>query len=156
MINLSLFNAADFHQNSGSPGLGLPYIASYLRNNTDFNDIHILIENVLNKISDLKPDIIGISSVSQNYTKATQYAKIIKETFDIPVIIGGIHITLISQSLSRYFDAAVLGEGEETMAELMAVFKKDRQFKKEKLAEIKGIVYRDNGKVIVNQRSEVT
>lgn len=154
MTRLALFNVADFKKGSGSPGLGLPYIASYLRNNTDFNDIHILIENVLNKISDLKPDIIGISSVSQNYTKATQYAKIIKETFDIPVIIGGIHITLMPQSLSEYSDLAVIGEGEETMAELMAVFKKDRQFKKEKLAEIKGIAYRDNGRIKVNPRRE--
>lgn len=154
MIKLALFNAADYIKGTGSPGLGLPYIASYLRKNTDFNDIHILIGNVLNKISDLKPDIIGISSVSQNYTKAIQYAKIIKETFDIPVITGGIHITLMPQSLSEHSDLAVIGEGEETMAELMAVFNKDRQFKKEKLVDINGIAYHDNGKIKINPQRE--
>jgi len=60
------------------------------------------------------------------------------------LLIGGQHISMIPQSLSPTFNLAVLGEGEETLAELMRSYLRDSQLRPEVLETVAGLAfYRD-------------
>ena len=135
-----------------STPLGLLYIASYLKKHLDFDDVVIELENADNLISK-KPDIVGISSYTVFFEKAIEISKKIKGTLGVPVIIGGPHITALPRALPESCDIGVIGEGEETMTELIKLYIKEKRFDTKKLRKIKGIVFRENKeKIITAQR----
>ncbi len=109
-------------ETSGDPPLGLGYLASYLRKYGAFNNIVIIDkENLLVRTIKEKPDIVGISVMTPEFPKANLLAKKIKEELDIPLVIGGHHITYMPHHLpDSNFDVGVMGEGEQTMLELMS------------------------------------
>ncbi len=98
-------------------------------------------------LSQIKPKIVGISITSScNYDSSTYVARIARELYpDVPIIVGGVHPTeLPEQTLEcPYFDVAVIGEGEITSVELV-----DALLNKKPLKDIKGIVFKENGKYI--------
>ena len=141
------------------PGLGLAYLASSLKSHFGENyfDFKIMERGneveVKKQISSFKPDIVGISSVTQNYNLAKNYAEY-AQSQGIPVIIGGVHISMLPESLSEYMDVACLGEGEKTIVELFELFIRKGGFPKEELKNIKGIAYREKGGVLI--KTEIT
>ena len=72
-------------------------------------------------IADYQPHLIGLRSVSQNYNEAKKIARMAHQA-QIPVFMGGIHITALPQSLDRHMTLGCLGEGEETIVELIRLF----------------------------------
>ena len=139
------------------PKLGLLYIASSLEQagysvtildaslkNEGFSDINY-------KISELNPDIIGITSETANIERSLQLAISIKEKFDLPIIFGGPHATLLPYDILKCnaVDYIVLGEGEITIIELLTLLNSNDYFGK--LKEINGIAYRENEKIVVNE-----
>ena len=137
------------------PNLGLGYLVSFLRNNFGQNTFNfkIIDNNVKKEILSFDPDIIGITSVSQNYNRAKEYAHFAKIK-NIPVIIGGVHISTLPQSLSNDMTVGCLGEGEKTILDLFSVFLKKNKFPVEDLVKIKGIVYKERDKLIVNSSQQ--
>ncbi len=137
----------DMHE--PDPSLGLAYIASYMRKYGNFSDIVIVDkEDHMKRIMKEKPDVVAISSLSHEFNIAKDLAEKIKSELNIPLIIGGYHVTLMPHHFnSTKFDIAVMLEGEQTMLELMQVFEKFGSFPAEELKKIKGIIYRENGEV---------
>lgn len=102
--------------NNLSINLGPMALEAYLsRHSTIRADI---IEDI-EKVPLYKPEIVGISSVTENYGAAMKMAQKIKEKASIPVIIGGAHISTCPESLHPVFDAGIIGEGEATLLELL-------------------------------------
>ena len=136
------------------PGLGLAYLASSLESHFGENCFDFKIvergdeKEAKKKIFSFKPDIVGISSVTQNYNLAKDYAKYAKSC-GIPVIIGGVHISMLPESLSECMDVACLGEGEKTIVELFELFIKRGGFPKDELKKIKGIAYRESDGTLI-------
>jgi len=64
-------------------------------------------------------------------------------------IIGGVHVSCLPESLDPVFDAAVLGDGEETLREIVRLGNKDN------LSEISGTCTFKKGQVVINPRSPV-
>jgi radical SAM superfamily enzyme YgiQ (UPF0313 family) len=145
-----------FHQ----PPLGLAYIAAYLRKYSEFkNEITIADQNVNGDIKDeileFKPDIVGITSVTPQFSDAMKIAQFIKEHFPaIQVIIGGIHVSALPEETIRMscFDIGVIGEGEQTFLELMNLFEKNRKPSVSELSKVKGIIFKNNGNIITTER----
>lgn len=142
------------------PPMGLVYIATYLRDKIDLtgNNIRILDRNYTNiekELEELKPDIIGLTSMTVEYEKSIYFAKQIKLKHKIPLIIGGVHISSLPQSLDGIFDIGVIGEGEETMKELINLYLEKKSFSTEDLYKIKGIVFWDNKEIITTQSREM-
>jgi len=128
------------------PPLGLCYIASYLREYGGFNDIVIVDkENELKKIEKEKPDLVGISVFTKDFNMSNELARKIKSRFDIPVLIGGSHISNMPEHLPHTnFDIGILGEGEQTMLELIQLYEKYGKFSSTMLKNIKGIIFKNN------------
>ncbi len=118
------------------PQLGLGYLAASLREHFDDIQIRIVDRDVEKNLDEYKPKIVGITAVSQNWGYAKQYAKMAKQR-GIPVIVGGIHISALPKTMTEDMDFAVMGEGEQTIVELVAALSNHLPVK-----DIKGIVYR--------------
>jgi radical SAM superfamily enzyme YgiQ (UPF0313 family) len=132
--------------------MGLCYIATYLEKYSNFKDtviIDINWEDIFQRIEEIKPDIIGLSAMTTYYPAAIRIAKKIKEKHNIPIIIGGNHISSLPDCIKDCFDIGVLGEGEETTKELVELYSKKRKFLSDDLRGIKGIVFRENGELII-------
>ena len=142
--------------------IGLVYLATYLKNNCKFNiDLTILDSNfdepVFEKIIELKPDIIGMSSMTIDYQKAISLAeKINNQTkSSIPIIIGGVHISTLPTSLDKNFTLGIIGEGEETLLEILNLYEKEKSLKNENLKKIKGLVFHETNQVKITEKREL-
>ena len=105
-------------------------------------------------IRDFKPDLLCLSSVTQNFNLARAYAEIGKSA-GLPVIIGGYHITELPENLTAAMDVGVIGEGEYSLLELVEVFRAHGAFPKQELSEICGIVFRDGDELVKTPAREV-
>ena len=126
------------------PNLGIGYLIASLTSAFGENTFrfNIIDSNVDNVLKTFRPDIVGISCVSQNYHRAVEYARQANAR-NIPVIIGGVHITALPQSLSRDMTVGCIGESEETLIELMQLYLDQESFPPHQLALIRGIVFYD-------------
>lgn len=125
------------------------YLAAYIEKELVNYDLkfYYTTKNIKKAIINYRPHIIGLSSVSQNFNYAIKYAKIAKQ-FDLPVIIGGMHISSLPNSLTREMDIGVLGEGEKTFLQLVKIYLKSSRFPKEHLKKIDGLVFNHNGHLV--------
>lgn len=150
LINLNRYNNGD------TPPLNLVSIATYLNKHMDFCDIKIFdvnFEDVIESIESFDPDLIGFSAMTVDYGLAIDISKKIKSSKDIPIIIGGVHISTLSSSMAKSMDIGIIGEGEETMLEIVKLYNKNKEFNSGILAKVKGIVFRDSkGKLILTER----
>lgn len=117
------------------PNLGLGYLASAIRGHFTGINIKIIDRNVPETIKSFRPEIVGITAVSQNYGYAREYARIAKLS-RAAVIMGGMHISALPQTMTTDMGLAVMGEGEETIIELV-----DALANHNPVTKIKGIVY---------------
>jgi len=148
MIKLALINI-NINQDP-SPPTGLASIATYIEKNINSVEITVIdsnFEDVFKNINEIKPDVIGLSAMTVEYSKAIEIGKKIKKINNAPIIIGGVHISTLPVSLEKIFDLGIIGEGEETMLELVKLYEKKHMFNIEDLEKIKGIVYYAKGKI---------
>ncbi|MFA5321674.1 MAG: radical SAM protein [Smithella sp.] len=92
------------------------------------------------------PQIVGFSATTSSFPDAACLAQIIKEqSSDAITVCGGVHVSALEGNLLQdypAFDFLVAGEGEGTMSELAAGCDP---------SEIKGLIWRKEAKVIVNE-----
>lgn len=151
ILKLGLINPAgelgDFEKNL--PPLGLGYIASYLQRY--YGNLDIKITSDLEEIIRFKPDIIGITGYTQSFQIVKKMSKQLKNELDVPILIGGHHITTVPNCLPDSCDIGIMGEGEETMHQLLLNYEKFG-FSKESLKSVKGIVFKNKSITITEKR----
>lgn len=147
---------------SSDPPMGLGSIATYLKIYAQFTNTIILDEPLKKAIRCLekeKPDIIGLSAMTMHYSKAILLAKIIRNNNklrDTIIIIGGVHISTLPESLHPAFDLGVLGEGEQTMLEIIELYRKGRgEITKKNLANINGLAFYKNSELVITLKREM-
>ncbi|MHC4539780.1 MAG: B12-binding domain-containing radical SAM protein, partial [Planctomycetota bacterium] len=130
------------------PQLGLGYLVSYARKvlGHDTHQFKIINNRVEEALDDFKPDLVGISCFSPSYGIAEQYAYLCRKR-NLPVIVGGIHISLLPSSFSEDMDVGVLFEGEQTMAELIRLYDSLGRLDAGRLSSVKGICYWRDGQL---------
>ena len=100
-----------------------------------------------------KPDLFGLSSLTINYNTALQIAALCKKHWpDCPVVIGGPHVTALPEKTmaNPYIDYAVVGEGENTLWELVQGLRD-----KTDPAKILGLGYKKEGQPVFNPERPV-
>jgi anaerobic magnesium-protoporphyrin IX monomethyl ester cyclase len=127
------------------PPLGLGYLISSLRRHFGADTFKFKVVNNLTEAegSNFEPEIVGITTVTQNYSIAKGYASLFRKR-GIPVLIGGIHISTLPSSLTPDMDVGVIGEWERTIIDIFEGFINKGALPKDDLNQIKGIVYRDS------------
>lgn len=126
--------------------LGLGYIAAWLKK---FSPEHeVLITNNLQEAADFSPQLAGISAVTPNFPHASKAAAFLRSELNIPIVLGGPHITSLPESLPEDFAAGVIGEGEETLADIIKALEANGNLETSAIGEISGIAFKHNGKII--------
>jgi anaerobic magnesium-protoporphyrin IX monomethyl ester cyclase len=140
------------------PPYGIIQLAAYLEKEAKNVDIEILDCNaeqvgwkgMEKRIESSNPDVVASSSLAtcNTYVVARTLETAKKVNQDILTVTGGQHFTATAQeSLQQYseIDVIVRGEGEQTLAEIVA-----RSRDRNALPRIKGISFRHNGEIIHN------
>ena len=106
-------------------------------------------QEVKKSIKDYNPSVIGLTVKSQNFTSGTIVAKIAKEINpDIKILVGGAHSTMNGKKVfeSSHIDFACIGEGENTISELLNALEKDLD-----LNTVDGLMFRKDEKIITTK-----
>lgn len=148
------------------PPLGIASLAAFLLDRGfEINVIDALSEGktvgeIAKQIGKEKPKVVGFSCLTSAFHRATITAKKLREKFpEILIVIGGHHASIMPKEVmkeNKCFDLLTYGEGELTTLEMMEKYKESgynrKKFLKDykTLSKIKGLVYREGGKVVVN------
>jgi radical SAM superfamily enzyme YgiQ (UPF0313 family) len=137
--------------------LGLPYISAVLkRAGKDVTCVNLnhrtgLIKDIIKEITEVHYDIVFTGGLSLFYPHLKDTIKYFREFSPLTkIVIGGGILTAQPEIVFRLLepDFGIVGEGEETALELVNY---------NDLDTIKGLVYKENGKIIVNQpRPQIT
>ena len=137
------------HQISVIDGFG-----SALKNYFPYNKIYVrgLSNDDIIKQIPSETEVIGLGCMfSSNWIYVRELIKVIRREFPSAyIIVGGEHVTGFPEfSLKQApFDVVVLGEGEETVVELIHFFEHGKS-----LEDVKGIAFRDpSGQIRINDR----
>ena len=101
--------------------LGLAYIAGVISKEWD---IKIIDEN-FEAFTFEKADLVGITAFTSSINRAYEIAELYKKE-GIPVALGGIHASMVTEEVLRYADSVITGEGEEIWLELLSDFEKGK------------------------------
>lgn len=136
--------------------LGIAYIASFIRNkghSVKLVDVKLFgdawKENIIGIIKNEKPSFVGISCVTPAMPDALRIAETVKSVDkNIKVILGGPHPSALPEECISYdnVDLVCFGEGEFTFLELL----EGKEF-----GGIKGLCYKDGGKIKINPPREL-
>ncbi len=92
----------------------------------------------------LQADLVGISTITSTAPEAYNLIQKIKKLKDVPVVMGGPHVTFLpEEALEKGADFVVRGEGEETFIQLIKYLERGEG----KLSQILGLSYRENGEI---------
>jgi magnesium-protoporphyrin IX monomethyl ester (oxidative) cyclase len=118
-----------------APPLGLAWIASVLERRghevkiVDSPTLGLSIGDFVKIVESWSPDVVGLSSLTPTIRLAYKAAKAVKAVDeDIKVVVGGVHATFMWREVLEecpYVDYVVLGEGEETMSQLIEALEKE-------------------------------
>jgi hypothetical protein len=75
---------------------------------------------ILKKIVEFKPDLFCFSVTTDNYVWACEWARKIKQNFEVPIIFGGVHATSVPERIIKepFVDYVCVGEGDFAVIEL--------------------------------------
>ena len=111
-------------------------------------------EQIADQLRDLKPELLGISTLTLEYKDSSHQAfAIAKEVNpEVITIMGGIYPTMSPDIVTKdeNIDYVVLGEGEDRLPRLLDAIEAGHGFDK-----IDGLAWRENGSIQINEMQEV-
>lgn len=156
-MRVTLINSQVLDGNNVVPPLGLMYVAAVLEkagHKVQLFDADPEFDNsIVKEVKEFQPGLIGLSFLTAGYQRALHLMQKLKEELpDVTYCAGGVHTTAKPVETINEFgvDFIVVGEGEDTALEAC-----DKLEKKESLAGVKGVMYRDSGKIIDNGRRDM-
>jgi anaerobic magnesium-protoporphyrin IX monomethyl ester cyclase len=134
--------------------LGIAILASVVEK--DGHEVNIIdsaaedltVIQIIHKIKNLGPTIIGITATTASKKSAYKVAKEIKRNFSVPIILGGPHAMAFAGDIFNEcdaFDYLCISEGEIVIKNLIEVISGNR-----KIETVDGIVYKKNNEIREN------
>jgi len=130
------------------PRLGLPILGAVLERELKIKP-KIFVEDLgpIDWEKVLTSDLVGLSSITSTALRSYQIIEKIKKKKDIPVVMGGPHVTFMpEEALSRGADFVILGEGEESFLKLVKAMIEG----KSSFESIPGLAYRTGNRIRIN------
>lgn len=142
-----------------APPIVLAYVASILEKASheviiiDANVLRLTKERTLRILRDFSPQVIGFRADTYWFHRVVEWAQFFKKALDAKIVVGGINITLYPEESLSYscFDYGIAGEANESLPQLISVLEKGEPLN---LNNISGLVYRDNGMIVINPPSD--
>lgn len=109
-------------------------------------------KTILRYVNKIKPKIIGLSTFSIALRELYSLVKALKEFKDIELILGGCHVSAQPQLLKVLnLKYALFGEADYSIIDLCNYL----LYKKVSLEEISGLIYNNNGNLVINRYEEL-
>lgn len=104
-------------------------------------------EDLAKKVADFKPDLIGLNVVEDTWGLGQALLGRVKKDFNIPVIAGGVFVTLNPEEVisNPLVDIICRGEGEEALVELC-----EKMSKGDDYSNIKNLWVKKSGTIVKN------
>lgn len=131
---------------------GVAYISAVLRKEGHRTTLLFLSEfnkkKIDRKIGFFQPDLIGISSTTDQMQLSIQVISYLHERYNVPVVLGGIHPTVCPEETIQIEGLLGIcrGEGECAMLELANALESKNEY-----LHIKNFWFKDNGEIIKNE-----
>jgi anaerobic magnesium-protoporphyrin IX monomethyl ester cyclase len=132
------------------PSIGLCSLAAYTREKgfetriLDAYNRGLTPGEALEQVLAFSPTHVGLTAMTSNIGFAGEFAGLVKKAKPgIVTVIGGTHVTALpEETMERFpwFDIGVLGEGEETITEILDL---PADTGRKTLGSVKGIIYRE-------------
>ncbi|RHX92459.1 B12-binding domain-containing radical SAM protein [Leptospira stimsonii] len=109
-------------------------------------------EDIATEVRSIQPDLIGISSLfSPYYREALKTAATIKETLDVPILMGGSHVSACPELMlsDPNVDFIIRGEGEKAICDFLEEFRANKRY-----ALVPSLGWKKNGEMILNEIGE--
>lgn len=140
-----------------APPIILAYVASILRNAghkvilIDAKALGLSKEKTLSILKDFNPDALAFRMETYHFHDTLEWIKFLKARLCVPVIAGGINLTLYPYETLSYpeIDYGIVGDAIDSLPKLLNTLEKKTEFKK-----INGVAYRENGALIINPPAE--
>lgn len=94
------------------------------------------------------PSIIGVYSMFSMAEESVKFARLFRNKCEL-LVAGGPLPTVNPDFFLNYFDLVVRGEGEQTFLEIVKAF-----FNKDTFSNIQGVIYRNGGNTVYNDRRQ--
>ncbi len=136
------------------PNMGIAYCAAVLRENghkVDLIEGHaydLELDQIIDRLNSFNPEYVLYTSITDNIQDTLWWIKEIRQKYDKPVVIGGPHVGVYPRETLSYdfIDYAVIGDGFETLPELMDAIEYNKS-----LSAIKGIGYKKGKEVTITE-----
>ena len=150
----------DFHSGWGRKSIPIPKSLEYLKPYYQYPDkspfsvfyhyyhFGASFEEIIETIKKEKADLIGISALFTPYfQEVIKTAEIIKKHLDIPILLGGSHVSAMPEQILKYdcVDFIIRGEGERPIVEFIKSWTENGGFH-----SVPNLGYKKDGKLILN------
>ncbi len=117
--------------------LGLAYVAALTPPHWDVRVVDETMEDIS---PDYEPDLVGLSSLSITVPRAYQIARQFRRQ-GVPVVMGGVHATLLPEEAEQHVDVVFQGEAERSWPSVIHDFEAGRLKRRYNggAAELKGL-----------------
>ncbi len=158
LLNTRSKNPEDIQQKCFAP-VNLMYLASSLMDNSyppeiiDANASGLTDDDIVKKINRIQPDLIGISLLSEIFIPSYHLIRNIKKSCpSASIVLGGPHASALPKKVLEEFhdaDYVLSGESEKSIVQLCRVLEN-----KTDVRQVRGLYYRENGKIISNEPAD--
>ncbi len=139
-MRIGFYAPCNENNRQAGPLLGIAYIAAYLREQLGLEDVFLEVD--AQRALERKPDLLAISAFSEKYNQVSRDVRLIRaERPDLPIVIGGPHISGLPQSLHRQIDIGVIGEGEKPMLGIVQALAADGYLDPVRLRKIQNLIF---------------
>jgi anaerobic magnesium-protoporphyrin IX monomethyl ester cyclase len=110
----------------------------------DSNAEEMTPREIVDRIRRFGPDVIGLSLATYNLHYYVKLARMVKESFSIPIVVGGRHLQYFPERTLHHpeFDYGLCGEAETNLHLFLEALEDSRP-----LDRVPGAVYRESGTV---------
>lgn len=111
------------------------------------------VELVIKRIQEFSPDILGFTMTTYGFHQTLNWIKNIKERVKIPIMVGGWQLSVYPEETMHHkvIDYAIIGEAENILPNFLKALERG-----DSLHPVKGIAFRNNGKVIIPPPAPIT
>ncbi len=104
-------------------------------------------EAFVERVRAFRPGLVGFSVVTPQYGTALAYARRVREALGVPVVFGGVHATMVPETIitEDAVDFVCVGEGEDALEELVGALEAGRD-----VSGIRNIWTQSDGRVHEN------
>ena len=148
-------------KNEEIPGyLPFPFFLAYSAAVLEKNNTDVLLvdgiaegdtqEKFIGKIEDFNPDLVLLETSTPSINIDLEMAENIKERIKTKIALSGPHASVKYKEMMKknnFIDFILVGEYEYTLLDLVKHLKKNKKLKK-----VRGLVYRNKNKIIVNEK----